>query len=163
MTTKQIRFITRQHSNAVTEEYISTNTGINNLYDYVVTMGTDYSKNKTRYKYREILYFDGDSDEECRLVTNIFDLPAQEIVSLYKKRWDIELFFKWIKQHLTIKKWVGHNLNAISIQIYSALIIYILLLLIKNRFGIKLSIFNILRKIQGNLLETYVLRNIFLR
>ena len=88
------KFITRQQSNSVTEEYLSTYTGVDNLYDYIVTMGSDYSKNKTKYKYREILYFTKDSDEEFRLVTNIFDMPAEDIVSLYKKRWDIELFFK---------------------------------------------------------------------
>lgn len=156
------KFITRQQSNSVTEEYLSIYTGVDNLYDYIVTMGSDYSKNKTKYKYREILYFTKDSDEEFRLVTNIFDMPAEDIVSLYKKRWDIELFFKWIKQHLTIKKWVGRTLNAISIQIYSALIIYILLLLIKYRFKSNLSTFDVLRKFQANILERYALRNILL-
>lgn len=126
MSDNNYKFITRQQNNAVTEEYLSTYTGVNDLYDYLVTMGSDYSKNKT--KYREILYFTEDSDEEFRLVINIFDMPAEDIVSLYKKRWNIELFFKWIKQHLTIKKWVGRTLNAISIQIYCALIIYILIL-----------------------------------
>lgn len=111
MSENKIKFIIRQSSSTVTEEYKSTYTGIDNLYDYIITMGTDYSKNKTKYKYREILYFENDSDEEFRLVTNIFDLSAQDIVSLYKKRWDIELFFKWIKQHLTIKSWLDKNLN----------------------------------------------------
>ena len=134
MTDKKQRFITRQQSNAITEEYLSTSTEIENVYDYLVTMGSNYSKNKTRHKYREILYFTKDSDEEFRLVTNIYDMPAEDIISLYKKRWDIELFFKWIKQHLAIKKWVGRSLNAISIQIYSALIIYVLLLLIKYKY-----------------------------
>lgn len=163
MSSKKHKFITRQQSNAVVEEYLATNTGIENLYDYIVTMGSDYSKNKTKYKYREILYFTTDSDEEFRLVTNIFDMPAEDIVSLYKKRWDIELFFKWIKQHLTIKKWVGRTFNAISIQIYSALIIYVLLLLIKYRFKSKLSAFDVLRKFKANILEKYALRNVVLR
>lgn len=57
MNKNKIKFITRQSSSAVTEEYKSTYTGICNLYDYIITMGTDYSKNKTKYKYREILYF----------------------------------------------------------------------------------------------------------
>lgn len=163
MTNKKQKFITRQQSNAITEEYLATFTGIDDTYDYIVKMGSDYSKNKTRHKYREILYFTKDSDEEFRLVTNIFDMPAEDIISLYKKRWDIELFFKWIKQHLTIKKWVGRSLNAISIQIYSALIIYILLLLIKYKFKSNLSIFNIFRKLSVNILEKYALRNILLR
>lgn len=163
MSDANYKFITRQQNNSVTEEYLSTYTGVDNLYDYLVTMGSDYSKNKTKYKYREILYFTEDSDEEFRLVTNIFDMPAEDIVSLYKKRWNIELFFKWIKQHLTIKKWVGRTLNAISIQIYCALIIYILILLVKYRFKSNLSTFDVFRKFKTNILETYALRNILLR
>jgi len=163
MTDNEFKFITRQSSHIITEEYSSTYTGIDNLYDYDITMGTDYSKNKTKHKYREILYFEEDSDEEFRLVTNIFHLPAKDIVSLYKKRWDIELFFKWIKQHLTIKNWIGYTFNAITLQIYSALIIYILLLLIKNRLKSSLSLFDILRKLRANILERYAFKNILLR
>lgn len=160
MSESKIKFVTRQQSNTITEEYHSFNTGIEDLYDYEITMGTDYSKNKTKHKYREILYFEDGSDEEFRLVTNIFDIPAKDIVSLYKNRWDIELFFKWIKQHLTIKKWVGRTLNAISIQIYCALIVYILLLLIKNRLKITYSLYDVMRKIRVNLLEKYAISNV---
>lgn len=160
MSENNIKFVTRQQSNAVTEEYRSSYTGIDNLYDYEVTMGSEYSKNKTTHTYREILYFENDSDEEFRLITNIFNLPAESIVNLYKIRWNIECFFKWIKQHLTIKNWVGHNFNAIATQIYCALIVYILLLLIRNRFRSTLSLFDILRKLRANLTETYAIRNI---
>lgn len=162
MTDENIKFVTRQQSNAVTEEYFSKYTGIDDVYDCVVTMGTDYSKNKTKHKYREILYFSDDSDEEFRLVTNIFDMPADDIISLYKNRWDIELFFKWIKQHLTIKRWVGNNLNAVSTHIYSALIVYILLLLIKNRFKVTYSLYDIVRKIMANLLQIFDIGEILL-
>lgn len=160
MSENNIKFVTRQQSTAITEEYRSSYTGVDNLYDYEITMGTEYSKNKTTHKYREILYFENGNDEEFRLVTNIFNLPAERIVALYKIRWKIECFFKWIKQHLTIKNWVGHNFNAIATQIYCALIVYILLLLIRNRFKSALSLFNILRKLRANLTETYVIRNI---
>ena len=160
MTDSNIKFVSRQQGNAVTEEYYSKYTGIEDVYDYVVTMGTDYSKNKTKHKYREILYFSDDSDEEFRLVTNIFDMPADDIISLYKNRWDIELFFKWIKQHLTIKRWVGNKFNAVSTQVYSALIVYILLLLIKNRFKITYSLYNIVRKIRANLFQIFDIKEI---
>lgn len=162
MTYDKYKFITRQQENAVIEEYDSVYTGIDNLYDYTVKMGSDYSKNKTQYKYREILYFQNDSDEEFRLVTNIFDLPAEDIVSLYKNRWDIEVFFKWIKQHLTIKKWIGRTLNAISIQIYCALIVYILFKLLCKRFNITYSLYNLARKIRVNILEKYAISNVLL-
>lgn len=160
MSSKKIRFITRQTSNSITEEYSSKRTGKEDLYDSIITMGSDSSKNKTKFKYREILYFENGEDEEFRLVTNIFNIPAQDIISLYKQRWSIESFFKWIKQHLTIKHWIGHTLEAISIQIYCALIIYILLLLIKYRFNSKLTLFDILRKLRVNLNENYALKNI---
>jgi hypothetical protein len=160
MTENGYKFVTRQQTNTVTEEYKSYYTGVDNLYDYEVTLGTDYSKNKTQHKYREILYFKDDNDEEFRLVTNIFDLTAEEIVSLYKMRWDIECFFKWVKQHLTIKKWCGYNLNAISIQIYCALIVYLLLLIVKTTFKYSGSLYDLLRKIRINLLEMYAISGI---
>jgi IS4 transposase len=114
--------------------------------------GRNLRKANAQYKYREILYFTEDSDEEFRLVTNIFDMPAEDIVSLYKKRWNIELFFKWIKQHLTIKKLVERTFNSISMQVYCALIIYILILLIKYRFKSNLSTFDVFRKFKTNIL-----------
>lgn len=160
LSSKGLKFVTRQVSNSITEEYSSKWTGTEDVYDSIITMGTDYSKNKTEFKYREILYFENGEDEEFRLITNIFDIPAKDIISLYKQRWCIESFFKWIKQHLTIKNWIGHTLEAISIQIYCALIVYILLLLLKNRFKTKLSLFDILRKLRANLNETYALKNI---
>lgn len=163
MSERGLKFISRQQSNAIIEEYGCTYTGIDNLYDYTVTMGTDYSKNKTKHKYREILYFEDNSDEEYRLVTNIFDISAKDIVSLYKDRWDIELFFKWIKQHLTIKHWIGRTLNSVSIQIYCALIVYVLLLIIKHRFKIKYSLFDLMRKLRANILEKYAIKNVLLR
>lgn len=163
MTKNNMKFITRLMANAQTEQHNGRQTGIENMYDLTVTLGTDYSNNKTKYKYREIESFDSVTGEEFRLVTNIFDMSAQDLLSLYKKRWSIELFFKWTKQHLTIKKWLGVSLNAISIQIYSALIVYILLLIIKNRLKSKLSTFNLLRKLRSNLLETFTFDQILLR
>ena len=84
--------MTRPISNGVTEQYGCRHTGIDNLYDLTVTLGTDYSKNKTKFKYREIEYFNEKTGEEFRLLTNIFDMP-----SIYSKRWNIECFFKYIK------------------------------------------------------------------
>jgi hypothetical protein len=160
MSDRGISFITRQQGNAITEEYKSYHTGLEDIYDYDVTMGTDYSKNKTRYKYREILYFEEGSDEEFRLVTNVFHLPPQDIISIYKVRWNIETYFKWIKQHLILKHWSGYSLNAMSIQIYSALIIYILVLLLKKRFKCTLTLFNVLRTLRAYINQSYALETI---
>lgn len=163
LTSNEFMFISRLTSNAVTEQHNSRYTGIENLYDLTVTLGTDYSKNKTKHMYREIESFNSETGEEFRLVSNIFDMSAQDLLSLYSKRWEIENFFKWIKQHLTIKHWLGRNINAISIQIYCALIIYILLLIIKNRLKVKLSTFNLLRRLRSNLLEIFTLEQVLSR
>ena len=134
------------------EEIKSTYVKNELVFDTEITLGTDYSKNKTHNTYREILTFDEDG-QEIRFLTNVFDIPAEEIMELYRLRWKIELFFKWIKQNLKIKKWLGHNENAIKIQIYSALISYIILALLKVKSKTKVSILSISRIIELNLLE----------
>ncbi|WP_050069715.1 transposase [Anaerosalibacter massiliensis] len=109
-------------------------------------------RNVNNNSYREILTFD-ENGEEIRILTNIFDIPAEEILELYRLRWKIELFFKWIKQNLKIKKWLGHNENAIKIQIYSALIAYIILALLKLELKVNIPMISLSRIIRGNLLE----------
>ena len=146
------KFITRQVSNATTEEMKSTYVKNDLVFDYEITMGTDYSRNKTHNTYREILTFNEDN-EEIRILTNVFNISAEEIIELYRLRWKIELFFKWIKQNLKIKRWLGHNENAIKIQIYSALIAYVILALLKLEIDNDISIKSLTRIINMNLLE----------
>ncbi len=78
------------------------------------------------------------------LVTNLKDLPAKHIAQLYKARWDIELFFKWIKQHLNIKKFLGRSLNAVKLQLIAAIIAYLLVYLFKQAFNDSRSLFCVL-------------------
>ena len=131
-------------SNACIEEVKSYYTGIDDIYDYDIILGSDYSKNKTQFIYREILTFDKD-EKEVRFLTNIFNLPVEEILKLYKMRWQIELFFKWIKQNLRIKHWIGHNENALKIQLYTALTAFILIRLVQEEINNKYSILKITR------------------
>jgi hypothetical protein len=93
LTDNKYKFVTRQMPHSCVEEIRSTYVKNDLIFDYEITMGTDYSKNKTKNIYREILIFD-ENEEEFRLLTNIFDIPAEGIIALYKKRWEIELFFK---------------------------------------------------------------------
>ena len=134
-------------SNACIEEVKSYYTGIDDIYDYDIILGSDYSKNKTQFIYREILTFDKD-EKEVRFLTNIFNLPVEEILKLYKMRWQIELFFKWIKQNLRIKHWIGHNENALKIQLYTALTAFILIRLVQEEINNKYSILKITRIIR---------------
>jgi hypothetical protein len=146
------KFITRQPSNSCVEEIRSTYVKNELVFDYEITLGTNYSKNKTHNTYREILTFD-ENEEEFRILTNIFDVPAETILYLYKMRWQIELFFKWIKQNLRIKKCVGYNENSIKIQIYTALIAYLLIYILQQTTSPNSSNLNLTRLIKVNLLE----------
>jgi putative transposase len=92
-----------------------------------------------------------DKKEPIILVTNLHDLPADMIAALYKARWEIELFFKWIKQNLKIKKFLGKSANAVKIQLATALIAYLLVQLFKNNSGDKRTLQLILVWIKHNL------------
>ena len=70
-------------------------------------------------KLRKVRYYDADNDREFVFLTNNFSLSANEIALLYKNRWQIELFFKWIKQHLKVKSFWGHTENAVKVQLYN--------------------------------------------
>jgi len=86
-------------------------------------------------------------------LTNNFDLPAEQVAFLYKNRWQIELFFKWIKQHLKIKAFWGTSENAVRIQIFSAIIAYCLVAIIKTQLKIERSTYEILQVLGISLLD----------
>lgn len=146
------KFITRQASNACVEEVRSTYVKNDLIFDYEITLGSNYCKNKTRNTYREILTFD-EKEEEFRLLTNIFDMSAEDILQLYRFRWNIETFFKWMKQNLRIKKCIGYNENSVKIQIYTALITYMLIYILKQNLKATASMLKITRIVKSNILE----------
>ncbi len=80
-------------------------------------------------------------------MTNDFSSSASEIADIYKKRWQVELFFKWIKQHLKIKKFYSTDKNGVMIQIWTALITYLLLCLLKDEILIKITLIDLFRKV----------------
>lgn len=84
-------------------------------------------------KLRRIKYYDDETKRTFMFLTNNFNLKAQEIALLYKYRWKVELFFKWIKQHLKIKSFWGTTPNAVKIQIYSAIIVYCLVAIVNYK------------------------------
>lgn len=93
-------------------------------------------------------------------LTNNFRLPALTIAQLYRCRWQIELFFKWIKQHLRIKAFYGHSDNAVRIQIWIALSVYVLIAIVKKRLGIPLSLYTILQILSVTLFERMPLEQV---
>ena len=96
-------------------------------------------------KLRRICFFDSKNNLRLTFLTNNFSLPALDIAQLYKYRWQIELFFKWIKQHLRIKSFFGTSKNAVKTQIWIAISVYVLVAIIKKRLNIQHSLYAILQ------------------
>ena len=155
LTEEGIKFVTRGVKNSVVmEEQLIDSSLENDIYDAEVIMGTSSSKNLTKHSYREIMTFDEDG-EPVTFLTNIFDLTKEEIILIYKHRWQIEVFFKWLKQNLRIKKFIGYNENAIKIQIFSALISYMLIYLFCKTTNSVFSMLALTRIVRSNLIEYY--------
>ena len=104
-----------------------------------------------QHSVRIIQVIDSSNGDIFNIVTNRFDLTAEEIAQIYRLRWTIEIFFKWIKQHLKIKKFFGTSFNAVLNQVYSALILFCLLKLMHILVGIKYDFLKIARLIAGGL------------
>ena len=105
------------------------------------------AKSKKLYpeKLRLVEFYDQENDELLVFLTNNFEITALEVANLYKNRWQIEVFFKWIKQNLTIKKLWGCSENAVRIQLWIAIIAYLLVAYIKHALRSDLSIYEIMQ------------------
>jgi hypothetical protein len=102
---------------------------------------------------RYVVFYDEKTDKRLGFFTNNFELPALVIAQLYKCRWQVELFFKWIKQHLHIKAFFGVNENAVKTQIWIAISVYVLVAIIKKRLGVEASLYTILQILSLTLFE----------
>ena len=112
-------------------------------------------------KIRRIKYYDKETGNEFDFITNNFRLSALKIALLYKHRWVIELFFKWIKQHLRIKTFWGYSENAVRIQIYSAIIAYLTIAMIKEKMKLKQTNYEILQILNFSLIDKIQLQQLF--
>jgi hypothetical protein len=104
-------------------------------------------------RLRRIRYFDAKNNKRFVFLTNNFELTALSITELYRCRWQVELFFKWIKQHLRIKKFYGTSANAVKTKIWTAISIYVLVAIIKKRLGLDRSLYTILQILSVSLFE----------
>jgi hypothetical protein len=102
---------------------------------------------------RRVSYYDADTDKRLKFLTNNFVLPALTIAQIYKSRWQVELFFKWIKQHLRIKAFFGTSENAVKTQIWIAVSVYVLVAIIRKRLGLEASLYQILQILSITLFE----------
>ena len=120
---------------------------------------------KSRKDYPENLrlvrYYDEEQDREFMFLTNAMDLTAQQIADLYKNRWQIELFFKWLKQHLKIKKFWGTTENAVRIQISAAITTYCLVAVVQHDMQLKRSTYEVLQILSMSLTDKTPLRELF--
>ena len=102
---------------------------------------------------RRVSFVDLQSAKRFVFLTNVFSLPPQGIADIYKQRWQIELFFKWIKQHLRIKTFYGTSANAVKTQIWIAICVYLLVAIMKKRLDLPGSLHAILQILEVNIFE----------
>ena len=121
--------------------------------DQIVMPINYYSKKGYPEKLRRIKFFDVTQAKRLTFITNQFALPALTIAELYRCRWQVELFFKWIKQHLRIKAFYGVSENAVKTQIWIAISVYVLVAIMKKRMKIDLSLYTILQILSITLFE----------
>jgi len=108
---------------------------------------------------RRVSYFDAETNQRLKFLTNNFALPARTIAQIYKCHWQVELFFKWIKQHLRIKAFYGTSENAVKTQIWIAVSVYVLVAILWKRLGLEASLYQILQVLSVTLFEkTPILR-----
>jgi len=118
----------------------------------IITTGVGAAKDYP-IPLRRIRYYDADTGKSLIFITNNFELPALIIARLYKARWQVELFFKWIKQHLRIKAFYGTAANAVKTQVWIAVCVYVLVAILKKRLDLDQSLYTILQFLSVSIFE----------
>ena len=130
---------------------VDKSTGVQS--DQIIVLEGFYSHKAYPDKLRRIRYFDAEQNKRLIFLTNNFMLSALTITELFRCRWQIELFFKWIKQHLRIKAFYGTTENAVKIQIWIAIAVYVLVAIVKKQLHLDLSLYTILQILSVTLFE----------
>lgn len=148
-------FVTRAKNNMRFKRMYSSTADKDNgiKYDQIGKLTGVNSKRYYPDKIRRVKYFDRENDRTFIFLTNNMDLDATEVAALYKKRWEVELFFKWVKQHLKIKSFWGTSPNAVKVQIYCAIIAYCLVAICGNKLKSERKIYEILQILSISLLD----------
>jgi transposase len=148
-------FVTRAKTNfrfqRVYSHPVDKSTGL--ICDQTILLSGFYAAKDYPEKLRRIRYVDQETGKTLVFLTNCFSLEAMEIARLYKCRWQVELFFKWIKQHLRIKAFFGTSENAVKTQIWIAVSAYVLVAIIKKQLKLELSLYTILQILSVTLFE----------
>jgi len=144
----------RQYSNSVDRD-----TGV--IYDQKGVLTGFYQRKNYRANLRRIKYYDVDQKREFVFLTNNFKLPALSVTELYRSRWRVELFFKWIKQHLHIKKFYGTDQNAVKTQIWTAVCTYLLVAIMRKKLNIERTMYEILQILGITILQKPTVSQVF--
>jgi hypothetical protein len=156
-------FVTRAKSNMDARRVYSATTdrSIGIMCDQTIALNGYYSSRDYPAHLRRIRFKDPETGKALIFLTNNFSLPATTICALYKARWQVELFFKWIKQHLRIKRFFGTSENAVKSQIWIAVSVYVLVAIIKKRLNLDASLYTLLQILSVTLFEKMPLQQAF--
>jgi hypothetical protein len=121
--------------------------------DQTITFTTWQARHDYPETLRRVVFFDAEQQRRLVFLTNHFGIPAKTVADIYKSRWQIELFFKWIKQHLVIKSFYGTSPNAVKTQVWIALIVYLLVAIARKQLKLPASLHTILTILEVNLFE----------
>ena len=130
---------------------VDASTGVRS--DQIVWLTLRRSLERYPDRFRQVSYRDPETDKALVFLTNNFDLPPLVIAQLYKSRWRVELFFKWIKQNLRIKHFFGTTDNAVNTQVWIAICVYVLVAIVRKELGLKLSLSQIMQILSVNAFE----------
>lgn len=158
-------FVTRAKSNLqfnrVYSHQVDKSVGV--MCDQSIFLTGFYTSKDYPDKLRRIKYFDSENNKRLTFITNNFSLSAITIANLYKQRWQIELFFKWIKQNLKIKSFYGNSFNAVKTQIWIAISVYVLLAIIKKKLNLEFSLYTFLQIVSVSIFEKTPIFQLFQR
>ncbi len=148
-------FVTRTKENVLLQRryshVVDKNAGVRS--DQTVILSAIDSAKAYPDPLRRVSYFDAETNKRLKFLTNNFVLPALTIAQIYKARWQVELFFKWIKQHLRIKAFFGTSENAVKTQIWTAVSVYVLVAIVRKRLGLEVTLYQILQILSITLFE----------
>jgi len=156
-------FVIRSKKNMQFEcsEYRTVDVSTGVMSDQIGSLVGFYVSKQYPERLRKVVFYDVEMDRTFVFITNNLELPSEQIALLYKNRWQIELFFKWIKQHLKIKSFWGTSENAVRIQIYSAIITYCMVAIIGHDLRLERSTYEILTVLGISLLDKTTVKELF--
>jgi transposase len=162
LVSKRVHFVIRAKSNlkfiCLSEAAVDESSGL--LFDQTIELAGLKSKKDYPQKLRRVGFFDSANNLKLVFFTDRFDLPALTIALIYKERWKIELFFKWLKQHLMVKHFFGNSMNAVKSQIWLSVISYLLLVIAHKKLNSRISLHLFSHLVEANIFENITLENL---